>query len=66
MNGCLEETDVPEWKSKRKTTLIQERSPKGNVRQQLETHNVSTHDVENTNGSNNGDLQFAKKSRTVP
>ena len=29
MSRCLEETDVPEWMTKRNTTLIQKGPPKG-------------------------------------
>ena len=43
------------------------RLPRRNRPQQLQTHNVPTDDVENTNGTNyEGDLQFANKLRTVP
>ena len=41
--------------------------PKSLPKKQLLTHNVSTDDMENTNGTNlGGDLQFAKKPRIVP
>ena len=29
MNGCLEETDIPEWRIKGKTTMIQKETQKG-------------------------------------
>ena len=44
-----------------------QRPPKRIGPHQLQTHNVPTNDMENTNDTNlGGDLQFAKKPRTVP
>ena len=43
------------------------RTPQRNHPKQLQTHNVSTYDVENTNGTNKGrDFWFANKLRIVP
>ena len=51
MNRCFEETDIPEWMTKEKTTLIQKDTQKKNCLQKLETKNVPT-DVASTNSSN--------------
>ena len=39
---------------------------KWNHHPQLQNHNMPTNDVDNTNGTNYGDLLFANKSLTVP
>ena len=60
MNRCLEETEIQEWMTKRKTTLIQKDTKKRNRVQQLQTHTVPTDDVENTDDTNQGqNLLFA-------
>ena len=46
MNRCLQETDIPKWMNKGKTSLMQKDT------KQLQTHNMPTDDVENTNGTN--------------
>ena len=40
------------------TAFIQKGPPQKNNSKQLETHYVSTYDVENTNGTNNGRYLF--------
>ena len=64
LNRYLQETDIPERITKRKTTLIQkdpEKEPLSN------TYNVLNDDVENTNDTNKGgDLLFTNKPRTLP
>ena len=51
MNTCFEEQNIPECKTKERTTLIQ-RPPIKNRFKQLLTHNVPTDDVENANSIN--------------
>ena len=46
--------NIPEWMTKEKTTLIQK-----------DLQNVPTNDVENTNSTNEWDLQIANKLQTV-
>ena len=50
MNRCLQETDIPKWMTKVKTILIQKDPQKG-TSQQLQTHNMPTNDVGNTNST---------------
>ena len=53
MNRCLQETDMPKWITKGKSILIQkDPPPKKKTPQQIQTHNVPTDDVKNTNGTN--------------
>ena len=67
MNRCLQEADVPNWMTKGKTVLIQKDSLKGTTPKQLQTHNVPTYDVENTNSTNKGgDLLLVNKPWTLP
>ena len=42
-----------------------ERSRKRNRPKQLQTYNILTHDTENTNGTNQGDLQLVNKPRII-
>ena len=50
----------------RKDNPDPKRPPKRNRHQQLQTHNVPTTDVENTNDTDQrGDLLFTNKPRTV-
>ena len=68
MKRCVEETYALEWMTQGKTPLspIQNDPPK-NRSQQLQTHNVPTHDMENTNRINWWEyFLFANKPRTVP
>ena len=65
MNKGSQQIDIPKWITKGKSTLIQKDLQKEQS-QQLQTYNVLTADVENTNGTNQGDLIFANKLRTVP
>ena len=66
MNRCLQDTQVPEWMTKGKTILIQKDRSKRTAPKQLQTHNLPTNDVENTNSTNKGkDLLFANKPRIV-
>ena len=59
MNRRLEVTDISEWMTKGKTNSIAKDPP---LKKEPQTHNVSTDDVENTNGTNQGgDLLFANK-----
>ena len=67
MNRCLQEADKPEWMTKGKATLIQKDPTQGKCLKQLQTHNVSTCDVKNTNCTNKGkDLQLTNKTQIVP
>ena len=54
MNRCLQETNIPECMTEGKTKLIQKDPQKWTAPppKQLETHNVPTDDMENTNGTN--------------
>ena len=62
-----QETDIPEWMTKGKSTLIEKDLQKRIHAQQPQTHNVPTDDVENNEGTNlGGNIQFANKPRTVP
>ena len=62
MDRCLQEVHIPEWKTKRRITLIQKDPLKGTA----PNNNVTTYDVENNNGTNKGgDLFLAKKPRIV-
>ena len=53
MNRCLKGAQVPKWMSKGKTTLIQKTLAK-NCSKQIQTHNLPTNDVENTNSTDKG------------
>ena len=67
MKRYLQEKDIPEWTTKRKTTLIQKDPTKRNRSKQLQTHNVPTDDVENTNDTTKGrDLLLVNKLQIVP
>ena len=66
MNWWLIETDILEWKTKGKTTLIQKDPVKGNHHKQVQTQNVPTDVVENTNCINKRDLLFTNKSKALP
>ena len=62
MNICLQEADVPEWMTKRKTTLIQKDLLKRTAPKQLQTHDRTIYNVENTSGTNKvRDLWLANK-----
>ena len=51
----------------RKDHIDPDRPPQKDRPKQLQTHNVPTYDVENTNGTNKGrDLGLANKLRIVP
>ena len=66
MNRCLQEANLPEWMTKRKTTLIQKDPLKETTLKKLQTHNGTAYNVENTNGTNKRvDLQLANKLRIV-
>ena len=65
MNSFLQDVDVLELMTKGKPTLIQKDHFKGTRPKQLETHNVSACDVENTSGTNKKDLRLLNKPRTV-
>ena len=67
MNRCLQETHVPKWMTKEKTTLIQKDHPKKTAPKQLQTYNLPNEDVENINSTNKGrDLLLANKLQIVP
>ena len=67
MNRCLQGAHVPDWMTKGKTTLIKKDPSKRNCSKQLQTDNLSTNDVENTNSTNKGkDLQLTNKPWIVP
>ena len=51
MNRCLQETDIPQRRTKEKTPWSK-KTPKKNKSQQLQTHNEPTKDVGNTSGQN--------------
>ena len=63
MNRFFEEIDISELINKRKTTLIQKDPQKGTTHQQLQTHNVTTDDLENTNGKIREEIFFSQMSR---
>ena len=52
MNRCLKERNIPEWITQGKITLIQKDPPQRHRPKQLQTHEVPTDDVENTNDTN--------------
>ena len=49
---CFEETGIPEWMTKEKTTLTPKRPSKSKRSLKQQTDNVLTDDEENTNGTN--------------
>ena len=55
MNMCLQDTDIPEWMIKEKTTLIQ-KDQENEPSQQLRTDNVHNNYVANTNGTNRSSI----------
>ena len=48
---CIQKTEIPEWITKGKTTNPK-RPLSNELPNQLQTHNVPTNDVENTNRAN--------------
>ena len=52
MNKFLQEIDIPQWMTKRKSHPDPERTSKTKHSQQLQTHNMPNNDVENTYGTN--------------
>ena len=53
-NRYLQDAHVLEWMTKGKTTLIQKDPSQRYCPKQLQTHNLPTNDVENTNSTNKG------------
>ena len=67
MNRCLQEAQLQDWMTKRKTTLIQKGHKQRNCSKQLQTDNLPTNDMENTNIANKGKyLLLTNKLRIVP
>ena len=65
MNRCLEWTNIPEWMTKRKTTLIEKDLQKGTAPNNYKTI-MSPDDEENTNSIYSGGvLLLTNKLRTV-
>ena len=66
MNKCLQRAHVPEWMAIGRITLMQKDPKQRNRPKQLQTHNLPTNDMENTNSSNEGrNLLLANKPRFV-
>ena len=52
MNRYQQETDITNWMTKGKTTLVQKDTPKRNLPRQQQTYYVRTDNMKNTNGTN--------------
>ena len=66
MNRCLQEADIPQMDDQREDHIDPERPPQRKHFKQLQTHNVSTYDVERTNDTNKGDSLLINKLWMVP
>ena len=66
LHKYLQESNIPEWLTKGKSTLIQKEPRKRNHPNQLQANNKFTNDVENSNCTNKGgNSPFAQKQRTI-
>ena len=67
INRCLQCAQAPEWMTKGKDYINPKGTEQRNCYKQLQTHNLPTNDVENTNSTNKGKVQLLTNNpRIVP